>query len=152
MPVLQDLNPEFARVISMAAWNRIANGPTATISTLKELALRNCDMDMGDFSKMLSNMTSLKHLFLNDVHLYKGCKNDLAQSLLRLADGPCELDCLHISYGGLFMDEEEEIVFSSSLHKPESLPFESYGELEDDFDWIEVKVYPRIYWKGKDDI
>ena len=97
-------------------------------------------------------MTSLKHLYLSDVLLYKGTRNDLAQSLLGLADGPCELDCLVMNYEGLFMDEDEEIVFSSSLHKPVSLPFQSCGEIEDDFDWIEVRVYPRIHWKGKDDI
>lgn len=152
MPALQSLDLHFEPAISIAAWGQIAEGPATTISTLKELNLEDCDMEMRDFSKMLSNMKSLTRLFFSGVHLYKGFREDLAQSLLGLANGPCELEIFTLHYGGLFMGEDEEIVFSSSLHKADGLPLDSYGEFEDDEEWIEIVVQPWIHWKGKDGV
>jgi hypothetical protein len=149
MPTLQHLNLEFVPAISIAAWIQIANGPTITLSTLKELNLRGCDMNVCDFSKMISNMISLTRLGLSDVDLYKGFRDDLAQVFLGLANGPCELEIFTLHFGGLFMGEEEEIVFPSSLHKPDALPLDSEGEIEDEGELIEVVIQPWIHWKGK---
>jgi hypothetical protein len=111
MPALQTFNLEISPSISIPAWSQIANGPATTVLTLKELRLHMCDMDMRDFSELLTNMPSLTTLFLSEVHLYKGFRDDLAQAFLGLANGPCELEIFTLSFGGIFMGEYEEIVF-----------------------------------------
>lgn len=152
MPVLQKLSLHFEPAISIAAWSQIADGPATTISALKELDLEDCDIDMRDFSELLSNMPSLTYLFLSGVHLYKGFRDDLAQAFLGLANDSCELEILTLHWGGIFMGEDEEIIFPSSLHKPDALPLDSAGEIEDEEEWIEVVIQPWIHWKGKDGV
>jgi len=152
MPALQTFNLEFSPAISISAWSQIANGPATTLLTLKELHLDSCDVDMCDFSRIFLNMTSMTSLALSDVHLYKGFRDDLAQAFLGLANGPCDLEGFTLHFGGIFMGENEEIIFPFSLHKPYSLPLDSDGEFENEDDWIEVEVQPWIHWKGKEDI
>lgn len=152
MPVLQALNLHFAPAISIAAWSQIANGPLTTMSTLKELNLEDCRIDMCDFSRIFSNTRSLKRLFITAVHLHRGFRDDLAQTFFGLANGPCELETFSLGSGGLFMGENEEIIFPSSLHKPDVLPFDSEGEIEGEEEWIEVVIQPWIHWKGRDDV
>ena len=107
---------------------------------------------MCDFSRMFSNMESLKRLFITAVHLHRGFREDLAQTFLGLANGPCELEIFSLGSGGLYMGENEEIIFPSSLHKPDVFPFDSEGEIEGEEEWIEVVIQPWIYWKGKDNV
>jgi hypothetical protein len=152
MPVLQALNLHFAPAISIAAWSQIANRPATSTWNLKELNLQDCHVDMCDFSRMLSNMTSLARLFLGAVHLHRGFRDDLAQTCFALANGPCELETFSLDFGGLFMGEDEEIIFPSSLYKPDVFPFDSEGEIEDEEEWIEVVIQPWIRWKGKDNV
>lgn len=145
MPVLQALNLHFAPAISIAAWSQIANGSATTMSNLKELNLEDCRIDMCDFSTMLSNIKSLKRLFITAVHLQKGFRDDLAQTFFGLADGPCELETFSLGIGGLFMGEVEEIIFPSSLYKHDVIPFDSEEEIEGEEEWIEVVIQPWIH-------
>jgi hypothetical protein len=107
---------------------------------------------MRDFAKLLSSMTTLTRLVLSDVHLYKGFRDDLAQSLLGLANSPCKLQTLTLPFGGIFMGENEEIIFPSSLQQPCWDTLDSDGEIEDEDDWIEIEVNPYIHWKGEDGV
>jgi len=152
MPVLRSLHLSFAPALSTGAWRMIANGPAITITTLRELKLDDCHIDMRDFSKLLSSTTTLTRLVHGDVHLYKGFRDDLAQSLLDLANGPCKLQAFTLHFGGIFMGEDEEIAFPSSLQQPCWDTLDSDGEIADEDEWIEIEVNPYIHWKGEDGV
>lgn len=149
MPALHTLDLRFAPTMSVTVWSQIANGSATNLSTLRELRLFVCHMDMRDFSKILSNVPSLTCLFLGDLHLYDGFREDFSQVLLRLANRPCELETFTLDFGGVSMGEHEEIIFPSSLQKPDAFP---YGEAESEDEWVLVEIQHWIYWKGKEDI
>lgn len=69
-----------------------------------------------------------------------------------LANGPCELGTFTMGFGGLFMGEDEEVIFPSSQHKPDVFPLDSFGEIEGEEEWIEVVIQPYFHWKGKENV
>ena len=107
-------------------------------------------MEMKDFAAIVSKWKTVRHLHFSGVHLYNGFREDLAQSFLALANGPCELEVFIC--GQISMGEDEEIVFPSSLQWPSWQPLDSDGGIEDADDWIEVQVGGSIHWKGTADI
>jgi hypothetical protein len=151
MPALQSLRLSFAPGFSIDAWTAIANG-SATTTTLSELFLDDCHIDLRDLAKILSSMPTLTRLVFSDLHLYKGFRDDLAQVFLGLANGPCELDCFTLSHGGPFMGKDEEITFPSALRQPCWDTLCSGGEIEDQDEWIGIEVCANIHWVGRDDI